>query len=56
MRGSGQFSELREFKQAQVNTYSLGIQAVGIVANMLTSWHIDATEQRVPMVISACLL
>ncbi|KAM5349811.1 hypothetical protein ACJ41O_006316 [Fusarium nematophilum] len=44
------------FAQTQINTYPLGVQAVGIVANMLAAWHMDATGQRVPMAILACLL
>lgn len=44
------------FTQTQINTYPIGVQAVGIVANMLAAWHMDATGQRVPMAILACLL
>ena len=44
------------FSQTQINTYPIGVQAVGIVANMLAAWHMDATGQRVPMAILACLL
>jgi ACS family pantothenate transporter-like MFS transporter len=44
------------FTQVQINTYPLGIQAVGIVANMLAAWHMDATGTRIPMAILACLL
>ncbi|KAF4984707.1 hypothetical protein FZEAL_148 [Fusarium zealandicum] len=44
------------FTQTQINTYPLGVQAVGIVANMLAAWHMDATSQRVPMAIVACVL
>jgi ACS family pantothenate transporter-like MFS transporter len=32
------------------------VQAVGIAANMLAAWHMDATGQRVPMAILAVLL
>lgn len=46
----------KHFTQANINTYPLGVQAVGIVANMLAAWHMDATGQRVPMAILACLL
>ncbi|KAH6963163.1 major facilitator superfamily domain-containing protein [Fusarium avenaceum] len=45
-----------KFTQTQINTYPLGVQAVGIVANMLAAWHMDATGQRVPMAILAVLL
>ncbi|KAL2069211.1 hypothetical protein VTL71DRAFT_15549 [Oculimacula yallundae] len=44
------------FTQTQINTYPLGVQAVGIVANMLSAWHMDVTGQRVPMAILAALL
>ncbi|KAJ3547007.1 hypothetical protein NM208_g1732 [Fusarium decemcellulare] len=44
------------FTQTQINTYPLGVQAVGIVANMLAAWHMDVSGQRVPMAILACLL
>lgn len=44
------------FTQNQINTYPLGVQAVGIVANMLAAWHMDATGTRVPMVILAVIL
>jgi ACS family pantothenate transporter-like MFS transporter len=44
------------FSQSQINTYPLGVQAVGIVANMLAAWHMDTTGQRLPMAILACLL
>jgi hypothetical protein len=44
------------FTQTQINTYPIGVQAVGILANMLAAWHMDATGQRVPMAILACLL
>ncbi|KAI1485173.1 pantothenate transporter liz1 [Biscogniauxia mediterranea] len=39
------------FSQSQINTYPLGIQAVGIVSNLLAAVHIDFTGQRVPMAI-----
>ncbi|KAL4972485.1 major facilitator superfamily domain-containing protein [Aspergillus desertorum] len=42
------------FTQTQVNTYPLGIQAMGIVSNMLAAIYVDATGQRVPMGILAC--
>lgn len=42
------------FTQAQVTTYPLGIQAVGIVSNMMAAVYIDATGRRVPMGILAC--
>ncbi|KAG5806878.1 hypothetical protein H9Q74_009905 [Fusarium xylarioides] len=45
-----------KFSQTQINTYPLGVQAVGIAANMLAAWHMDATRQRVPMAILAVLL
>ncbi|UPK92388.1 hypothetical protein LCI18_003323 [Fusarium solani-melongenae] len=44
------------FTQTQINTYPLGVQAVGIVANMLAAWHMDATGQRIPAAIAAILL
>lgn len=44
------------FTQAQVNTYPLGIQAVGIVSNLMAAVYIDATGRRVPMGILACAL
>lgn len=44
------------FTQAQVNQYPLGVQAVGIVANMLSAWHMDATGTRVPMAVLAASL
>lgn len=44
------------FTQAQINTYPLGVQAVGIVSNILAAVHIDATERRVPMGVVACAL
>ncbi|KAI1340705.1 MFS general substrate transporter [Xylariaceae sp. FL0016] len=50
------YSESGFFTQAQVNTYPLGIQAVGIVSNMLAAIYIDATGRRVPMGLLACAL
>jgi ACS family pantothenate transporter-like MFS transporter len=50
------FSTSGSFTQSQVNTYPLGIQAVGIVSNMLAAVYIDATGRRVPMGILACAL
>ncbi|KAL2273928.1 hypothetical protein FJTKL_04006 [Diaporthe vaccinii] len=44
------------FTQAQINTYPLGVQAVGIVSNFLAAVHVDATGTRVPMGVLACLL
>ncbi|OQE91568.1 hypothetical protein PENNAL_c0009G07759 [Penicillium nalgiovense] len=44
------------FTQTNINTYPLGVQAVGIVANMVAAWHMDATGKRVPMAVLACLL
>ncbi|KAK7931311.1 Pantothenate transporter liz1 [Apiospora marii] len=44
------------FSQSQINTYPLGVQAVGIVSNFLAAVHIDATGKRVPMGILACVL
>ncbi|RMJ12496.1 hypothetical protein BHE90_002222 [Fusarium euwallaceae] len=43
------------FTQTQINTYPLGVQAVGIVANMLAAWHMDATGKRIPAAIVAIL-
>ena len=48
------YSKLGHFTQVQVNTYPLGIQAMGIVSNMLAAIYIDATGKRVPMGILAC--
>ncbi|KAF3764079.1 MFS general substrate transporter [Cryphonectria parasitica EP155] len=42
------------FTQAQINTYPLGIQAVGIVSNLMAAVYIDNTGRRVPMGILAC--
>jgi ACS family pantothenate transporter-like MFS transporter len=49
------YSKLGHFTQAQVNTYPLGIQAMGITSNMLAAIFIDATGRRVPMGILACM-
>ncbi|KAH8646126.1 pantothenate transporter liz1 [Xylariales sp. PMI_506] len=47
-------SKLGFFTQAQVNTFPLGIQAVGIVSNLMAAVYIDATGKRIPMGILAC--
>ena len=44
------------FSQSQINTYPLGVQAVGIVSNFLAAVHIDATGKRVPMGVLVCIL
>ncbi|CAI0651416.1 unnamed protein product [Colletotrichum noveboracense] len=44
------------FTQSQINTYPLGVQAVGIASNMLAAWHMDATGTRVPMAVLAIFL
>ncbi|WQF82357.1 Putative major facilitator superfamily, MFS transporter superfamily [Colletotrichum destructivum] len=44
------------FTQSQINTYPLGVQAVGIVTNILAAWHMDATGTRVPMVLLVCII
>lgn len=44
------------FTQTQINTYPLGMQAVGIVANLSAAVYIDASGRRVPMGILACAL
>lgn len=44
------------FTQSQINTYPLGVQAVGIVSNFLAAVHIDRTGKRVPMGVLAALL
>ncbi|OLN86766.1 Pantothenate transporter liz1-like protein 6 [Colletotrichum chlorophyti] len=44
------------FTQTQINTYPLGVQAVGIVTNILAAWHMDATGTRVPMAVLVCLI
>ncbi|KAK1982030.1 major facilitator superfamily transporter [Colletotrichum cereale] len=46
----------KHFTQSQINTYPLGIQAVGIVANMVAAWHMDVTGTRIPMVVLAVSL
>lgn len=46
----------RYFTQAQINTYPLGIQAVGIVSNLGAALYIDSSGRRVPMGILACAL
>ncbi|KAL5040962.1 major facilitator superfamily domain-containing protein [Aspergillus fruticulosus] len=48
------FAAQGSFTQTQVNTYPLGIQAMGIVSNISAAIYIDATGQRVPMGILAC--
>ncbi|CZS86107.1 unnamed protein product [Fusarium graminearum] len=45
-----------KFSQTQINTYPLGVQAVGILANMVAAWYMDATGQRVPMAIACVIL
>lgn len=50
------YSKQGFFTQSQVNTYPLGIQAMGIVSNMMAAIYIDATGRRVPMGILACAL
>ncbi|KAI1074829.1 pantothenate transporter liz1 [Whalleya microplaca] len=44
------------FTQAQINTYPIGIQAVGIVSNVLAAVYIDATGRRAPMSIVVSML
>lgn len=44
------------FSQSQINTYPLGVQAVGIASNMLAAWHMDVTGTRIPMAVLACML
>ncbi|GKT75164.1 LOW QUALITY PROTEIN: major facilitator superfamily transporter [Colletotrichum tofieldiae] len=44
------------FTQSQINTYPLGVQAVGIVSNMFAAWHMDVTGTRIPMAILAVVL
>ncbi|GKT87666.1 pantothenate transporter liz1 [Colletotrichum tofieldiae] len=44
------------FTQSQINTYPLGVQAVGIVTNILAAWHMDATGTRIPMVVLVSLI
>jgi ACS family pantothenate transporter-like MFS transporter len=46
--------EKLHFTQAQITTYPLGIQAVGIVSNIMAALYIDATGRRVPMGLLAC--
>ncbi|CAG9946145.1 unnamed protein product [Clonostachys rosea f. rosea IK726] len=50
------YSKAGYFTQTQVNTYPLGIQAMGIVSNLMAAVYIDATGRRVPMGILACAL
>ncbi|KAK1530001.1 major facilitator superfamily transporter [Colletotrichum paranaense] len=44
------------FSQTQINTYPLGVQAVGIVSNMFAAWHMDVTGTRIPMATLAIVL
>lgn len=44
------------FTQTQINTYPLGVQAVGIVSNLGAAVYIDASGRRAPMGILACAL
>ncbi|KAK4549372.1 hypothetical protein LTR36_006369 [Oleoguttula mirabilis] len=44
------------FSQANISTYTLGIQAVGIVSNIAAAVYIDATGHRVAMGVLACML
>lgn len=44
------------FSQSQINTYPLGVQAVGIVSNFLAAVHVDWSGTRVPMGVLAALL
>lgn len=44
------------FTQTQINTYPLGMQAVGIVSNLSAAVYIDTSGRRVPMGILACAL
>lgn len=44
------------FSQSQINTYPLGVQAVGIVSNMFAAWHMDVTGTRIPMASLAIVL
>lgn len=44
------------FSQTQINTYPLGVQAVGIVSNFLAAVYIDLTGTRVSMGVLAALL
>ncbi|PVI00992.1 pantothenate transporter liz1 [Periconia macrospinosa] len=44
------------FTQPQINTYPLGVQAVGIISNMIAAWHMDVTNTRVPMAVLAVFL
>ncbi|KAK2017285.1 major facilitator superfamily transporter [Colletotrichum eremochloae] len=46
----------KHFTQSQINTYPLGVQAVGIAANMVAAWHMDVTGTRIPMAILAVVL
>ncbi|KAL6362471.1 MFS domain-containing protein [Fusarium phalaenopsidis] len=55
-RTQAKYLSANEKKLTQINTYPLGVQAVGIVANMLAAWHMDATGQRIPAAIVAILL
>ncbi|KAF4456890.1 hypothetical protein F53441_1101 [Fusarium austroafricanum] len=45
-----------KFSQTQINTYPLGVQAVGVLANLLVAWHMDATGRRVPATIVLILI
>ncbi|KAK1701590.1 major facilitator superfamily domain-containing protein [Colletotrichum acutatum] len=44
------------FSQSQINTFPLGVQAVGIVSNMFAAWHMDVTGTRIPMATLAIAL
>ncbi|GAB0146004.1 hypothetical protein EsHS_00006417 [Epichloe bromicola] len=44
----------KTFTQTQINTYPLGVQAVGIVATILTACYMDVTGRRAPMAVLAC--
>lgn len=44
------------YTPTQINTYPLGVQAVGVVSNVLGAWHMDATGTRIPMGVLMCLV
>ena len=44
------------FTQTQINKYPIGVQAVGILANMLAAWNMDETGKSVKMAILDYLL
>lgn len=44
----------KPYTQTNVNTYPLGVQSVGIVSELLTSWYVDRTGHRLRTGIFIC--